>query len=63
MHGDGGNFGFSDGHAEYHKYECATTIAWAGGGPAPTSSDTCFLGLVAGKQGDYKWLKNAVWGE
>jgi prepilin-type processing-associated H-X9-DG protein len=61
MHGDGGNFGFSDGHAEYHKYECASTIEWAKGGAAP--SDTCFVGTVAGKQGDYKWLRNAVWGE
>ncbi len=63
MHGDGGNFGMADGHAEYHKYECAATIEWAKGGAAPSNSDTCFRGLVAGKQGDYKWLKNAVWGE
>jgi prepilin-type N-terminal cleavage/methylation domain-containing protein len=57
MHGDGGNFGCADGHAEYHKYECATTIAWAKGGAAPACSDTCFITK------DYKWLKNAVWGE
>jgi prepilin-type N-terminal cleavage/methylation domain-containing protein/prepilin-type processing-associated H-X9-DG protein len=61
VHGNGGNFGFADGHAEYHQYECASTIAWASGGAPP--SGTCFLGTVAGKQGDYKWLKNAVWGE
>jgi prepilin-type N-terminal cleavage/methylation domain-containing protein/prepilin-type processing-associated H-X9-DG protein len=63
MHGNGGNFGFADGHAEFHQYECAATIDWGHGGPAPSLSDTCFMGLVAGKQGDYKWLKNAVWGE
>jgi prepilin-type N-terminal cleavage/methylation domain-containing protein/prepilin-type processing-associated H-X9-DG protein len=63
MHGDGGNFGFADGHSEYHKYECASTIAWAKGGPAPAASDTCFMGTIVGKIGDYKWLKNAVWGE
>jgi prepilin-type N-terminal cleavage/methylation domain-containing protein/prepilin-type processing-associated H-X9-DG protein len=62
MHGNGGNFGFADGHAEYHQYECAATIAWAQGGPPPTG-DACFLGTVTGKQGDFKWLKNAVWGE
>jgi prepilin-type processing-associated H-X9-DG protein len=63
MHGNGGNFGFADGHSEYHQYECATTIAWAKGGPAPLGSDTCFIGTIAGKQGDNKWLRNAVWGE
>jgi len=57
MHGDGGNFGFADGHAEYHKYECAVTIAWGKGGTAPSCSETCFMNK------DYKWLKNAVWGE
>jgi prepilin-type N-terminal cleavage/methylation domain-containing protein/prepilin-type processing-associated H-X9-DG protein len=62
MHGNGGNFGFADGHSEYHQYECAATIAWANGGPPP-ATDTCFLGTVAGKQGDYKWLRNAIWGD
>jgi len=62
MHGDGGNFGFADGHSEYHKYECEKTIEWAKGGPPPMT-DACFRGTVTGKQGDYKWLKNAVWGE
>jgi prepilin-type N-terminal cleavage/methylation domain-containing protein/prepilin-type processing-associated H-X9-DG protein len=54
-HGNGGNFGFADGHADYHKYECPSTILWASGGAAPT--DTCFTTK------DYKWLKYAVWGE
>ena len=57
MHGDGGNFGFADGHAEFHKYECQSTIIWANGGADPSSSDTSFLNK------DYKWLKYAVWGE
>jgi prepilin-type N-terminal cleavage/methylation domain-containing protein/prepilin-type processing-associated H-X9-DG protein len=66
MHGDGGNFGFADGHAEYHKYECAETIQWCKIGQSynPTvAADLCFLGRITGKQGDYKWLRNAVWGE
>lgn len=62
MHGDGGNFGCADGHAEYHKYECASTIAWAKNGTSP-ATDACFLGTTTGKQGDFKWLRNAVWGE
>jgi prepilin-type N-terminal cleavage/methylation domain-containing protein/prepilin-type processing-associated H-X9-DG protein len=58
MHGDGGNFGFADGHAEYHKYECPSTIRWAKDPTAvPMNSDTCFVTK------DYRWLRNAVWGE
>jgi prepilin-type processing-associated H-X9-DG protein len=55
VHGNGANFGFADGHAEYHQYECQSTIAWALGVPAPT--DICF------RDKDYRWLKNAAWGE
>ena len=29
MHGDGANYGFADGHAEYHKWECRSTIEFA----------------------------------
>jgi prepilin-type N-terminal cleavage/methylation domain-containing protein/prepilin-type processing-associated H-X9-DG protein len=57
MHGNGGNFGFADGHAEYHQYVCPATITWALGGPPPAPTDTCFVTK------DYKWLKYAVWGE
>ena len=57
MHGNGGNFGFADGHAEYHRYECKSTIEWALGGVQPTGTDICF------RDKDYKWLKNAAWGE
>ena len=63
MHGNGGNFGFADGHSEYHAYICASTIAWASGGASPSASDSCFLGTIPGKPGDYTWLKNAVWGQ
>jgi prepilin-type N-terminal cleavage/methylation domain-containing protein/prepilin-type processing-associated H-X9-DG protein len=60
MHGNGANFGFADGHAEYHEWQCAATIAWAKGGTAPTS-DTCFNSTSPPK--DRVWLKNAIWGD
>jgi prepilin-type N-terminal cleavage/methylation domain-containing protein/prepilin-type processing-associated H-X9-DG protein len=62
MHGDGANFGFADGHAEYRKWECATTLKWAktpNSAPsdgAPTSAE-----LTACMK-DYDWMLNAVWG-
>jgi prepilin-type N-terminal cleavage/methylation domain-containing protein/prepilin-type processing-associated H-X9-DG protein len=60
MHGDGGNFGFADGHAEYHKYECAATIQWAKIGPsynATVAADSCF------NKKDRVWLRKAIWGD
>jgi prepilin-type N-terminal cleavage/methylation domain-containing protein/prepilin-type processing-associated H-X9-DG protein len=59
MHGNGGNFGFADGHAEYHRYECKSTIKWAleGFGSPPANTDQCFITK------DYKWLRESVWGE
>jgi prepilin-type N-terminal cleavage/methylation domain-containing protein/prepilin-type processing-associated H-X9-DG protein len=64
MHGDGGNFGFADGHSEYHKYECAETIKWCKLGPSynPTvAADTCFNSVTPPK--DRIWLKKAIWGD
>jgi prepilin-type processing-associated H-X9-DG protein len=57
VHGNGINFGFADGHAEYHQWECPSTIAWALGGNPPAGSDTCF------RAKDQAWLRNAIWGE
>ena len=64
MHGDGGNFGFADGHAEYHKYECAATIQWCKIGPTYNpivAADTCFNSVSPPK--DRIWLKKAIWGD
>ena len=64
MHGDGGNFGFADGHAEYHQYECAATIQWCKIGISynPTvAADTCFNSVSPPK--DRVWLRKATWGD
>ena len=66
MHGNGGNFGFADGHAEYHQYECDAVIRWAktistnqsDGAPTNTELAACF----STHKDDYGWLLNAVWG-
>jgi prepilin-type processing-associated H-X9-DG protein len=57
VHGNGINFGFADGHAEYHQWECQSTITWASGGNPPPGPDTCF------QTKDQAWLRNAIWGE
>ncbi len=61
MHGNGGNFGFADGHADYHQWQCDATIKWANNtatdpsvGAPGTQVSSCFK--------DYDWLLNAVWG-
>ncbi len=56
MHGDGINFGFADGHAGYHKWECASVLRWAKGGGAPTMAEHTACPI------DYNWLLNAIWG-
>jgi len=59
MHGNGGNFGFADGHAEYHQYECDATIQWCKIGMsynATVAGDNCF------RTKDRLWIRNAVWG-
>ena len=65
MHGAGANFGFADGHADYHQWECPATIKWVKSGLAAdrptiamTSSDT---GSNCSK--DVRWMRNAVWGD
>jgi prepilin-type N-terminal cleavage/methylation domain-containing protein/prepilin-type processing-associated H-X9-DG protein len=57
MHGDGGNFGFADGHADYHKWECSATIRWCKGEIDNTAvaADTCF------RTKDRLWIRNAIW--
>ena len=66
MHGSGGNFGFADGHAEYHQYECAAVLRWATtistdqtlGAPTAAELTSCY----SSHKDDYGWLLNAIWG-
>lgn len=56
MHGDGANFGFADGHADFHKWECKETLDWIKRnytGTDPTSSEC---------PKDLEWMHIAVWG-
>ncbi len=68
MHGNGANFGFADGHADYHQWECAATVRWAKSGAdidAPTTAElsSCVDSSSSGKPKDCKWLRNAIWGD
>jgi prepilin-type processing-associated H-X9-DG protein len=58
-HGNGANFGFADGHADYHKWECPETIQWCKIGMsynATVAGDNCF------RTKDRLWIRNVVWG-
>lgn len=59
MHGDGANFGFADGHADYHKWECEETLKNARcdtctSPPTPAEVQAC--------PKDAKWMLKVVWG-
>jgi prepilin-type N-terminal cleavage/methylation domain-containing protein/prepilin-type processing-associated H-X9-DG protein len=59
MHEKGANFGFADGHSEYHKWESQKTIDYL-----DTDSSTppkCSDGTA--QCNDLKWMYNAIWGE
>jgi prepilin-type N-terminal cleavage/methylation domain-containing protein/prepilin-type processing-associated H-X9-DG protein len=61
MHGNGANFGFADGHADYHKWQCDVIIKWA---LNPSTDDTVGAptpAQLAACPKDYDWLLNAIW--
>ncbi len=61
MHGNGANFGFADGHADYHKWECATTLELSK--LTAANYDVYWSRAVTEcKNVDAKWMENAVWG-
>jgi prepilin-type processing-associated H-X9-DG protein len=68
MHGNGANFGFADGHADFHQWKCASTrklAVLANLDGLPTSSDyvACHnQALAECNNEDAKWMGNAVWG-
>jgi prepilin-type N-terminal cleavage/methylation domain-containing protein/prepilin-type processing-associated H-X9-DG protein len=58
MHGDGANFGFADGHADFHKWEAKETLdwikrGWTGTVPTCTTTANCR---------DLTWMGNVMWG-
>jgi prepilin-type processing-associated H-X9-DG protein len=59
MHGNGINLGFADGHAEYHQWECQSTIRWCKGEiyNDAVAADTCF------RTKDRVWIRKALWGD
>jgi prepilin-type N-terminal cleavage/methylation domain-containing protein/prepilin-type processing-associated H-X9-DG protein len=68
MHGNGANFGFADGHADYHQWQCATTLEMARRPPSSppllgTDYDP-YWSRARAECGnvDGKWMENAVWG-
>jgi prepilin-type processing-associated H-X9-DG protein len=62
MHGDGANFGFADGHAEYHKWECSTTIRWAKTQGDNQETNYPTSAELSSCSKDYDWLLNGIWG-
>jgi len=66
MHGSGANFGFADGHADYHGWQCATTLEICKllSPPTPALYATYLAKAVTEcKNVDGKWVHNAIWGE
>jgi prepilin-type N-terminal cleavage/methylation domain-containing protein/prepilin-type processing-associated H-X9-DG protein len=65
MHGNGANFGFADGHAEYHQWKCASTLELAKMNALPSASQlsTCLSrALTECHNDDAKWMENSMWG-
>ncbi len=42
FHGDGANYGFADGHGDYHRWACLSTIHLAKGEPTKDDDPLCF---------------------
>ncbi len=68
MHGNGANFGFADGHADYYGWQCRSTIELAKrprslGLPSQAEFDAFWSRAVTEcKNADGKWMENAIWG-
>ncbi len=74
-HGNGANYGFADGHAEYFQWKCQSTlnlcqIIASGGTVTPAQLTAARSQADAEKcgggntyNGDAKWVENAVWGD
>jgi L-fucose mutarotase len=61
MHGNGANFGFADGHADYHGWQCRSSLDLS---KDSTPSYITYWNRAVSecKNLDGKWMENAVWG-
>ncbi len=61
MHGNGANFGFADGHADYHGWVCPSTLELS---KLTTANYDVYWGraVTECRNADGKWMENAVWG-
>jgi prepilin-type N-terminal cleavage/methylation domain-containing protein/prepilin-type processing-associated H-X9-DG protein len=62
MHGDGANFGFADGHADFHKWETPAVLGWAKNPNPDQTVGAPSVQELTQKPKDYDWLLNAIWG-
>lgn len=68
MHGNGANFGFADGHADFHEWQCDAVISWSktvsddDSVGAPTAAQLSSCHALKKQDSDYDWLLNAIWG-
>jgi len=65
MHGNGANFGFADGHADYYGWQCATTLEIAKRTTMPSPAEFSAYwtrAMTECRNVDGKWMENAVWG-
>jgi prepilin-type N-terminal cleavage/methylation domain-containing protein/prepilin-type processing-associated H-X9-DG protein len=62
MHGSGANFGFADGHADYHAWVCATTLEMCKPTNTISFSTSLAKAVTECKNADAKWVHNAIWG-
>jgi prepilin-type N-terminal cleavage/methylation domain-containing protein/prepilin-type processing-associated H-X9-DG protein len=61
MHGSGANFGFADGHADYHAWQCRSSLDLSKDS-APNYTTYWNRAVSECKNVDGKWMENAVWG-
>jgi prepilin-type N-terminal cleavage/methylation domain-containing protein/prepilin-type processing-associated H-X9-DG protein len=74
MHGNGANFGFADGHAEFFEWKCQSTLALCQAAVSDVAMSTSQLATYKSSAAaeqcgggniynyDAKWVENAVWG-
>jgi prepilin-type processing-associated H-X9-DG protein len=57
MHGNGANYGFADGHADFRQWVSTKVIDWIKKDGGATG-----LPSYADSKEDFRWMHNAVWG-